>query len=100
LGVGQWVVGGAGSYRYAGTYIVSFGRQTKSGTEIGDGSEGDANSALEKTGSLGVDLKKIRRKKIPMFHYYFILGLTEDNRKSMRIFFKRFLAFLFSLDIL
>jgi len=47
-GVGQWVVGGVGSYRYARTYIVSFGRQTKSGTEIGDGSEGDANSALEK----------------------------------------------------
>jgi len=91
------VVGGAGSYRYAGTYIVSFGRQTKSGTEIGDGSEGDANSALEKTGSLGVDLKKIRRKKIPMFHYYFILGLTEDSIDVY--FFIKIFAFLFSLDI-
>lgn len=38
-GGGCWVLGGAGSYRYARTYIVSGSKQTESANETDYGSE-------------------------------------------------------------
>jgi len=40
------VLGGAGSYRYARTYIVSGSKQTESANETDYGSEGEASDAL------------------------------------------------------